>query len=349
MKSKIGILALGQCGGNIGSIFETNGYNCLAINTCEQDLSTLTTVKFRYKIKGAEGCSHDRIKAINCIKENYRDAIEQIRDKLYHCSLIYLCFSTSGGTGSGFAPILLEMCNREFPDKHFGCIAVLPSDDEAPQLLMNAHQCYKEISQIERLASVFTLDNNKQKDILRINQLFFKKFDSIIDIPKYTNTKGNIDQAELFKMLTTRGNAIITNCNYSSTSDLTANLIRSWEETDIFADIEKDKHIKYLGLSTIGEPDKEALKRYIGTPFDVFQNYHSNSNISILSGLTFPKQRINNIYKKLEGNKDIIIKNLENSIDCITDDLDFLNHIKPPLPEILDTRPLEDILKKYAG
>lgn len=349
MKQRIGFLGLGQCGGNIASIFESNGYNCLFINTCEQDLESLpVSVKFRYKIKNAEGCSHDRLKAIQYIKHHYSEIIDQIRDKLSFCNLIYFCFSTAGGTGSGFAPILLEMCNTAFPDKNFGCVAVLPSENESPQAQLNAYQCYKELSQIENIASVFTLDNNKQKDKLKINHLFFQHFNSILDIPKYTNARGNIDRAELFKMLTTRGNCIIANCNYTAPDELTANIIRSWEESEVFADIEKDKQIKYLGLSTTHDSNLEALQRYIGVPFDIFQNYHNNSNISILSGLSFPKKRINAIVEKIKSRKDLIKRNIENSYDCITDELDFLENIKP-IPPMIDTKPLDEILKKYTA
>lgn len=351
MKQRIGFLGIGQCGGNIASLFESNGYNCLFINTCEQDLNSLPiSVKFRFKIRNAEGCNHDRNKAIRYAKLHYKEIINQIQDKLLSCDLIYFCFSTAGGTGSGFAPMLLEMCSEAFPDKYFGCVAVLPSENESPQVQLNAYECYKEISKIEKLASVFTLDNNKQKDKLAINLLFFQRFNAIINIHKFTNTRGNIDKAELFKMLYTRGNAYISECKYTAPDELSANLIKSWEESNVFADIEKDRQIKYLGLSTLHEPQLESLQKYIGTPFDVFQNYHNNNNITILSGLSFPKARINTIIEKIKNNKDIIKRSLENPLDSIADDgLDFLEDIKPKLiPPIIDTKPLDEILKKYS-
>lgn len=350
MKNKIGILALGQCGGNIGSLFEANGYNCLFINTSAEDLSTLQNVKFRYKIQEAEGCNHDRNKAVQYIQKYYREIIEQIEDKLRDQSLIYFCFGAGGGTGSGFAPILLEMCNSIFPDKHFGCICVLPSDNEAPQVQLNAYECYKAISKIEKLASVFTLDNNKQRDKLRINQSFFNKFNQILDIPKHTSIKSNIDKAEIFKMLTTRGNIYISNCPYTAGFDLTASIINSWEESECFADIEKDKQIKYLGLSITHDVNIHMLQRYIGTPLDIFQNYHPTTNITILSGLSFPKKRIEAIVERIRVHKDIIKRNLNNPIDSITTELDFLEDIKPTLetPKV-DTRTLDEILKQYAS
>ena len=33
LRDKVGFVGLGQCGGNIASLFEQNGYECLFINS----------------------------------------------------------------------------------------------------------------------------------------------------------------------------------------------------------------------------------------------------------------------------------------------------------------------------
>lgn len=52
MKKRIGFVAIGQAGGNIGRLFEQKGYTVLYLNTSQEDLSTLKDVKFTYHIKG---------------------------------------------------------------------------------------------------------------------------------------------------------------------------------------------------------------------------------------------------------------------------------------------------------
>ena len=272
MKNKIGFICIGQCGGNIGSLLEQQGYNCLFINTSREDLSTLNS-KYRFHIEGGEGCSHDRDKAIMLGKKNYRRIIEEVADKLYHQQLIYLCFSTGGGTGSGLSSIFLEMLNASFPAKHFGCIMVLPDENELPKPQYNSFQCYKEITNIDKLASVFTIDNNKGDKFI-LNQRFVNRFNKIINIPAHVNLKGNIDNAELFKILTTRGAIFTANCSVSNPDNLTSAILKSCEQSDIFADLENDKQIMYMGLSLQHDINIADLQRTFGTPYDVFINYN---------------------------------------------------------------------------
>jgi hypothetical protein len=348
MKNRIGIIALGQCGGNIGSIFETYGYNCLFINTSKEDLSTLN-VKYRFHIPESSGAAHDREKAITLASKHYLRIIDEVKDKFESQNLIYLCFGTGGGTGSGLAPMLLEMLNSKFPNKHFGCIAVLPSESEMPKIQMNAFQCYKEISNIDKLASVFTLDNNKQVDKFKLNRLFVQKFDLMLDSTDHVNIKGNIDKAELFKMLTTRGNFYISTFNSTSNDNIISSIIKSWENSDVFADIERDKQITYIGLSLVQEVDIESLQKVIGTPFDVFQNVNRDLNITILSGLTFPKTRINKIIEKINSKKEIIKNNITNALtNKIVDTIDFVEEIERQQIDI-DLKNLEEILSKYTA
>jgi hypothetical protein len=348
VKDKIGFVCVGQAGGNIGQILEQHGYNCLFINTSKEDLSTLNT-NFRFHIPGGEGCNHSRDKAIELVKKNYRQILEEINDKLCDQQLIYFVFSAGGGTGSGAAPVLIEISNSHFPNKHFGCITILPSFDETTKAHMNAYQCYQELSSIEKLATVFTLDNNKIDKFI-INGTFVSLLNTVFDIPNHVNIRGNIDKAELWELLTTRGNCIITTCQSNVQNNLVSAIIKSWE-LNIFADIEKDKNIVYLGLSLTDEINVDDLKKYIGTPFDVFKNYNRDQTVSILSGLTFPKTRINKIIDILNDNKNTIQNNLLNAkTNKITETLDWFNDLNSNKQPFLqdEITNIESIFAKYV-
>jgi len=345
VKRKIGFVCIGQAGGNIGQILESQGYNCLFINTSREDLDTLNT-KYRYHIEGGEGCNHNREKAISLIKKDYRRVLEEVQDKLYHQQLIYLVFSTGGGTGSGFAPILLEALSST-TNKSYGCITILPAFDEPLKAHMNAFKCYQELSTIEKLATVFTLDNEKLNKFT-INTHFVSLFNTALDITNHLDTRGNIDKAELWEMLNTRGNAIITTCNSSSSTNLTSSIIKSWEQ-NVFADIERDKSIVYMGLSLTADINLDDLKKYIGNPLDVFKNYNRDQTVTILSGLSFPKARINKIIDTLNNNKDTIKKNILNSkINKIDTSIDWLDDIEKPASKDTGIHiNLEEIFSKY--
>ena len=80
MKNKVGFIAVGQAGGNIGSKLEEMGYDVLFLNTSEEDLGTLNT-KFKYHIKGGEGCNKDRNKAKDLVIEDFEAIASQIGDR----------------------------------------------------------------------------------------------------------------------------------------------------------------------------------------------------------------------------------------------------------------------------
>jgi hypothetical protein len=210
---------------------------------------------------------------------------------------------------------------------------------------MNAFKCYQEISQLDRLASVFTLDNSKL-DKFVINKQFANLFNIAIDIPNHTNLKGNIDKAEMWEILTTRGNSIITTVSTNNSSNISSLIIKSWEQ-NIFSDIEKDKKIVYMGLSLLDDVNIDDLKKYTGNPFDVFKNYNRDTNVTILSGLSFPETRINQIADFLNENKENIISNLSNSQTAkLSKSLDWINSISNNKIDNLSN--IDDILQKYS-
>lgn len=232
MQNKIGFVGVGQCGSNIAQLFEHLNYTCVCINSSEKDFKPLNT-KYNYCTPKTDGCNHDRKKAITILQKYYKNILKEIIDKLYDKELIYFIFSTGGGTGSGFSPVLIELLNQElqekFPsqDKTICAIPVLPSTEEkSPQVQFNSYECYKSLSQIENLGTVFTLDNSKMNKFT-LNKTFVSLFHTTLSIPDHTHTSGNIDTAELFKLLKQRGNAIITSFPTSQNLVPDCNLLSS--------------------------------------------------------------------------------------------------------------------------
>lgn len=343
MKSRIGFICIGQAGGNIGQLFEGHGYQCLFVNSSLEDLETLN-VKYRYHIPYSEGCARDREVAVQLIKKNYREVLDVISDILHHQELIYLVFAAGGGTGSGSAPILLELLNQHFPQKFFGCIIVLPALSETPKTNYNAFNCYKEVTNIQKLATVFSLDNEKGNKFT-INNTFVSLFNQVIDIPNHKDIRGNMDPREVWKLLTTRGNTIISTAVTNDTQNITGSIIRSWEQ-NIFADMEPDKQITFLGLSLTNEINIDDLTRVVGLPYDTFTGYNKNLSVTILSGLSYPKTRINAIKKMLDENKEAVKNSILNSqTNKITDDLNLFDDFQLEPEEI--TISTEDIFSKY--
>lgn len=342
MKEKLGIVAIGQAGGNIGHLLEQKGFEIIYINSSKGDLDTINADNSKkYHIKDGLGCAKDRLTAKNLIRQDYKNILEKIQDKFSDKLFIYLIFSTGGGTGSGSSPILAKFL-LEHLEKNVGLITILPSEKDTLQAHINAFECFQEISKLEKLGGTFVIDNNTEKNILCINERFVSLFNKIFDYKKYETIKGNIDEAEILKLLNTKGMISLGKCKKEeSTSKLINNI-----KNGIFAPLENDSKIKYLGLFNSIRFENELFKKEIGTYIDKFENASNEETLAILSGLTLPFTRILEMRDKIQKEKDIITRfsDEENPLDNI--ELDFLNN-KTEKKEEIKGKTIDDIFKEY--
>ena len=340
MKNEIGFIAVGQAGSNIGTLFEKVGHTVLYINTSQEDLATLTDAKHTYHIKGGEGCGKDRDKAKDLIIEDFTEILGQIQ-RIIQEEYIFIIFSSGGGTGSGSSPMLIDLLVQN-TDKKVGAITILPSQSESFKTAVNAYECFKELEEVKNIGSTFILDNNKA-DKFSINKDFVSLFTSFIEIPKYHSSKGNIDITEIKELLSTRGATIISRMLKNSSD--TSRLIKSFKE-NIFAPMETDRVIKYLGLSASTRIDIDAVIKEVGMCLDMFQGSNLEHTICILAGLTFPYSALQKIKEKVDNNRDIINKSLSATHETkLSDGINFLSNTKAKnKPEKAS---INDIFSKY--
>jgi cell division GTPase FtsZ len=326
MKNKIGFIAIGQAGGNIGRLLEEKGYSVLFVNTSEEDLSTLQDVKYRYHIPGGEGCNKDRNKAKKLIVDNYEHLSKEIIEKINR-EMLFVIFSSGGGTGSGVGPMLVDLLCDD--NKAVGAITVLPAQTESLKSHINSYECFCELTDIAGMASTFILDNDKGADKLKLNSTFVNMFTRFLDIPdKYKSVKGNIDKAEVTETLKSHGMAIVSSLGEANGS--VSALITSFSK-NIFAPIEDDRVIKYIALSGSDDISITELEKAVGTPIDSFRTYSDSSTLCILAGLSYPQTRLDFIRKKVMDNKDLIKKNLSvPSQQKMKNDINFLDELSKP-------------------
>ena len=324
MKRNIGFITIGQAGGNIGLLFQELGYKVLFMNTSQEDLDTLDGAKQKYHIKNGEGCNKDRDKAKSLIFEDFSAISEQIRQNFKEEEFIYVIFSSGGGTGSGSSPMLIELLIQHL-DKKVGAITILPNRNEPSKPYINAYECFTELEGIENICATFILDNSKQ-DKFAINQEFVDLFDSFITIPEHRDAGGNIDAAEMKELLSTRGAAILSKIPKSTSS--TPSLIESINK-NIFAPLEGDNVIKYIGISTSAQIDVADVMREIGTCLDVFQGTNPNDTVAIFCGLTYPYAVLETFRKEIEDNREVITKSLTTTSEIkLSSGVNFLSNVK---------------------
>lgn len=356
MKKKIGFVAIGQAGGNIGRLFEEKGFTVLYLNTSQEDLQTLKGAKYTYHIAGGDGCNKDRLKAKKLVAADFENINREIYEKM-DVSIIYVIFAAGGGTGSGCGPMLIDLLVEDIAEHpgriHMvGAITILPGEQESIKAHINCYECFDELTQIDGIASTLVMDNSKG-DRLCLNRRLVNAFINFIEIPNRCNDKrGNIDQAEIEEALKAKGMLAITEvpAKGNTTAAVTAAVLESFKKS-IFAPIEPDRVIKYISIAAAGEVDIGAMEKEVGIPVDVFQTYNDKSTICCLSGLNYPKKRLDAVYQKATEHQQLILKNLQATSESgMKKGVNFLTEATEkeadaPKPKLSR----RDLMKKYMG
>lgn len=292
MREQFGILGLGQCGGNIATLFEQKQYTTVYLNTSKEDLDAVKGVH-KIHIDGADGAAKDRRKVLQLATESFQSIIEKINSILTQ-KYILILFSSSGGTGSGLSIPILRYLSQI--GKVCIPVVVLPDENiESAKSCENAYNACVEIMSIQGLGATFLLDNSND-DKFAINQKFVNEFDSFVNI-KNSSVYGNIDMAERKQILSCPGVAVIG--KLSKAKSTAPEIVHSLYN-GIYARIES-KNAYYLGISTSNRSlDINSItKEFIGV-YDVFSGISEATTITIVSGLQWPQKRVLQFKNKFE-------------------------------------------------
>lgn len=352
MRDRIGFVAVGQAGGNIGKLFEAKGFKVLYLNTSREDLETLKGVKYAYHIAGGEGCNRDRNKAKQLVIDDFDNISKQIYEKL-DVSIIYVVFSSGGGTGSGCGPMLIDLLLDDISSgasgvETVGAITVIPAENESVKAQINCYECFEELTGIEGIASTIVIDNSSG-DKLQLNRNMVNAFDNLVEIPsRDKDERGNIDRAEIKETLAAKGMLIVTKLTAKESS--TAAVLESFKN-NMFAPMESDRVIKYITLTGREDVDLNAIEKEVGIPVDVFRTYNDNCTICCLSGLNYPKTRLDKVYQLAMAHQEQIIKNLNaTSSSDLHKGVNFLAAVKKPAAEQPKAKTSRrDLMRKYMS
>ena len=342
MKKKIAFIAIGQAGGNIGQRLEQEGFSVLYLNTSKEDLDTLKSAKYRYHIPNGEGCNKDRRKAKQLVIDSYDQISAEIESKL-KADMMFIIFASGGGTGSGAGPMLADLMIED--GNTVGAITILPNPEESVKAHMNSYECFTELTKIEGLASCFIIDN-KKGDKLELNEKFVKDFCAFLEIPeKHKSVAGNIDKAEIMETLKAHGMAVVVR----KKAQESAQIIQALQD-NLFAPIEQDRAVKYITASLSGNVKMTDIEKALGIPVDNFQTFNEVKTICCVSGLSYPKTRLDMVYNKVSENKAAIQKSLATTRGTeLKKDVNFLDEIEPVKKRETEEKPKSrrSIMSKY--
>jgi len=325
MAKSIGILGVGQAGGNIAEIAISMGFQAALINTNQRDGTVNTRVEKKYFVPGYSGAGQNRSIGLKAVKENYRELIDFVKRSFKNIKLLLVAFSTDGGTGSGMSPLLIDLLLDQLPGINIGAIAVVPDRNVLAGNRINAAACIEEISRIEALSSVFLVDNDqlrktnpqssKHQIYLSSNHQVMDAINNVLQVTKKSSLFGNFDETDLMNILSTRGVTIISSTTITdarTTADVSSKIQQSWVNS-IFCPVESTGVIR-AGLIYEGPESMAKLINVptifdkVGEPLELFEGtYISESDptiTTVLAGLSFPARRLKALEDLLEKNKD---------------------------------------------
>lgn len=323
LKENIRFLAIGAAGANVAQMMEKKGYKTYYVNLAKKDLDLVNSPN-KLHVKNGEGASKNRDKAKEVLSESIDEVLETLENQITE-KYIFTVFSLGGGTGSGNGPFLSSVL-AEYPDKKVGLVIILPSMEESLQARINAYEALSEIIPLKNnFGSILILDNNKRKDKLSINRSFAGLFDSFINIADVPSSiHGVIDIAEQKTLLETPGVAMIHKVIQNEHSNLLATI-----NDGIYATIEPNKKIKYIGLSQPEVKENEgavvinSVIDVVGQPIDTYMGYGNTETVLYLGGMSFPKTYINSLAESIKSEQEKAEKAMEED-NISMDDINFL-------------------------
>lgn len=294
-KNKVSWIGLGQGGSNIVLEAERRyNYNCMYLNTSKEDLASLNGVKYPIHIPNGIGAAKDRKAVIKLMSESIDEVVTKINN-LVTGDIVFVVFSTGGGTGSGSSSFICKYLSQI--GKIVIPVAILPNDKESAKSAENSYNCLAELSQIDGIGGTFLLDNSKVEDKFVINNKFVADIDALLSI-NHSSQYGNIDEAEIRTILSCPGISVISRC--SKARSFVPEIIQGWYN-GIYADIES-KTAMYLGLSTSNKSiDSNTLIKEFDGVFDTFVGISESTSLAILSGMQWPIKRVERFKNKFES------------------------------------------------
>jgi cell division GTPase FtsZ len=270
--------------------------------------------------------------AIKQMNNNWELCLSFIKEHFSQPSteLIFVVFSTGGGSGSGIAPMLTDILMNELDNKTIVCCPILPSENESVIAHLNTLECLKELSELD--VCILPIDNNKFPHLSKnelykqVNHTFVDLISNILEQTDQFSIHGNLDKQDLITLFSQKGFSCISHVDLTnltqnislSVESVTESIQNSWNQS-IFASPSYSKIIKF-GLIFNGQESlmplvkiKNILSLFNNSPLDTFEGWYTESRgdvFTIITGLEFNVDRL----KQIEYKTTAEYENIQNAL-----------------------------------
>ena len=153
---KIAVIGVGNGGSQSAISAVERGIPAMVVNTSEKDMNdALIGQNIKgYVIGDGRGSGKDRDNAMALLKSNGKAGLQNLLENPYlreivePADIVFVTFSTGGGTGSGIGPTIANLIHRAYAQKVVIPFGILPKNAESVMAQANTIACVDDITKL---------------------------------------------------------------------------------------------------------------------------------------------------------------------------------------------------------
>lgn len=332
-----GIIGSGQAGSKIAQQFRAFGYDCVAINTAQNDLKFIdipesNKLLLEYSLGGAA----KTLEIGRAAAETNKEAIKELVSKqLADAQMFVLCSSLGGGSGAGSCEVIIDVLTEL--NKPIIVIGILPMHTEDLKSKSNSLEILSKLSkdlQSKKVANIILIDNARIESIYHnvgqmeffnvANKAIVEPIDIFNTLSSMPSSVKAIDSVEYLKMLldgegfSTYGSMEVA--NYTDETAIAEAIVANMNN-NLLASGFNIKESKYVGFIVAANKNvwkdipavsinyaNELLKEQCGVPESIFRGIYETNDVenvvkvySFFSGLGIPSERTNQLSEEIKN------------------------------------------------
>lgn len=327
-KLKACVIGVGFAGSyNAQQIHKNLNIPAFIINSSVKDLSGGVIDKEipSFIIGGdGRGAGNDRQKSKEMFKHNGRNLLEKTETfirMITTSDIVYVAFSTAGGTGSGTGPDLVRLLMKMYPQKVIIPLVIAPKTVDSSLSQYNNLECINELDALECPYVIGDLDRfrNDSDNVAyeKMSAWTVENARELSGMELSISDSGMMDENDLTNVISAKGYlaryTVKVNSNDLERHDIQDMLLEEMQKSPAMT-IQKDKHVSWGGLivnlpAEIDDPirsgDLSKIIQAVGEPKHFYKNYSVSSSTKgsvtiILSGMSLPYNRLSQCTSKVK-------------------------------------------------
>ena len=332
---KIAVIGVGNGGSQSAISAVERGIPAMVVNTSEKDMNdALIGQNIKgYVIGDGRGSGKDRDNAMALLKSNGKAGLQNLLENPYlreivePADIVFVTFSTGGGTGSGIGPTIANLIHRAYAQKVVIPFGILPKNAESVMAQANTIACVDDITKLGTpymLADLSFYENESQE--LAFDKIGRYMADTMCVIRGdylRLSTAGMADERDMLTVISEPGYMVVERVDGITDSMLAGKTLQGYLVDSLKSSpacrIQKDGLLQYDMVianvnSAVDDPvkagDYSELNAFIGEPKASYSNFAVDDTISefevacIISGCSIPMDRFASAKAKVKANKE---------------------------------------------